>query len=62
MSQNNPSEDKVMTIEMVAEFLQVTRQHVHSLIKNEGLPSIKKGRSRRILKSSLLEWLKKDER
>lgn len=49
--------DKVMTIPEVAEFLKVTRQTVHKLIKSGDLKAFKIGRSTRILCEDLLDYI-----
>ncbi len=43
--------------EEVAKMLGITREHVYTLI-DKGLPTLKLGRSRRILSDDLDAWLK----
>ncbi len=49
--------DEVMTIPEVAEYLKVTRQTVHRLMKDGKIKAFKIGRSTRILKSELDKFI-----
>jgi len=49
--------DEVMTIPEVAEYLKVTRQTVHRLMKSGELKAFKIGRSTRILKSEIEKFV-----
>lgn len=49
--------DEVMTIPEVAEYLKVTRQTVHRLMKSGKLKAFKIGRSTRILKSEIEKFV-----
>ncbi len=49
--------DEVMTIPEVAEYLKVTRQTVHRLLKDGRLKAFKIGRSTRILRSELDKFI-----
>lgn len=50
------SELKYLTIEQVAEMLQVTRMTIYNL-QSKGLPFIKLGRSVRFDKDDVIEWM-----
>jgi excisionase family DNA binding protein len=50
------SELKYLTIEQVAEMLQVTRMTIYNL-QNKGLPFIKLGKSVRFDKDDVIEWV-----
>gem|GEM_PF-1335665 len=49
--------DEVMTIPEVAEYLKVTRQTVHRLMKSGELKAFKIGRSTRILRSEIEKFV-----
>jgi excisionase family DNA binding protein len=49
--------DEVMTIPEVAEYLKVTRQTIHKLIKSGKLKVFKIGRSTRILRSEVERFI-----
>ena len=51
----------LLTIPAVAKLLSVSRPTVYALIKTEGLPIIKFGRSVRIAPKSLQTWLAQHE-
>lgn len=51
--------NEVMTIPEVAEYLKVTRQTIHKLIKAGKLKAFKIGRSTRILKSEVEGFIQK---
>lgn len=50
------SEVNYLTIEQVAEMLQVTRMTIYNL-QNKGLPFIKIGKSVRFDKNDVIEWM-----
>jgi len=50
------SELKYLTIDQVAEMLQVTRMTIYNL-KQNGLPFIKMGKSIRFDKDDVIEWM-----
>jgi len=52
-----PSDIKFLTIEDLAEMLQVTRTTIYNL-KNKGLPFIKLGRNIRFDQDEVIEWIK----
>jgi excisionase family DNA binding protein len=52
-----PSDIKFLTIEDLAEMLQVTRTTVYNL-KSKGLPFIKLGRNIRFDQDEVIEWIK----
>jgi excisionase family DNA binding protein len=49
--------DEVMTIPEVADYLKVTRQTIHKLIKSGKLKVFKIGRSTRILRSEVERFI-----
>jgi excisionase family DNA binding protein len=51
------SEIKFLTIEDLAEMLQVTRTTIYNL-KKKGLPFIKLGRNIRFDRDEVIEWVK----
>ena len=56
MEETQPHTPSVMSIQQVAAFLGVSRQHVYKLIHN-GLPVVSLGRRTVVLRTSLEEWL-----
>ena len=52
-----PSEVKFLTIEQVAEMLQVTRATIYNLQK-KGLPFIKLGKNVRYDQEDVINWVK----
>ena len=56
------SQERLLTIPAVAEFLGVTPPTVYSLIYTEGLPTVKLGKCARVIPSSLYAWLKQREK
>jgi excisionase family DNA binding protein len=52
-----PSDIKFLTIEDLAEMLQVTRTTVYNL-QSKGLPFIKLGRNIRFDQDEVIEWIK----
>jgi excisionase family DNA binding protein len=56
MEEIQPHTPAVMSIQQVAAFLGVSRQHVYKLIQN-GLPVVPLGRRVVVLRTSLEEWL-----
>ena len=52
-----PSDIKFLTIEDLAEMLQVTRTTIYNL-KSKGLPFIKLGRNIRFDQDEVIEWIK----
>ncbi len=51
----------LLTVEEVAEALQVGRSMVYGLIQAGSLPAIRLGRLRRIRRSDLREWVEKQK-
>jgi excisionase family DNA binding protein len=51
------SEIKFLTIEDMAEMLQVTRTTIYNL-KKKGLPFIKLGKNVRFVQDEVIEWVK----
>jgi len=49
--------DEVMTIPEVAEYLKVTRQTIHRLMKDGKIKAFKIGRSTRILRSEIERFI-----
>jgi excisionase family DNA binding protein len=56
MEEIRPHIPSVMSIQQVAAFLGISRQHVYKMIQN-GLPVVPLGRRVIILRTSLEEWL-----
>ncbi|HEU5378551.1 MAG TPA: helix-turn-helix domain-containing protein [Ktedonobacteraceae bacterium] len=56
MEEMQPHTPTVMSIQQVAAFLGVSRQHVYKLI-HDGLPVVPLGRRVVVLRTSLEEWL-----
>ncbi len=56
MEEIQPHTPAVMSIQQVAAFLGISRQHVYKLIRN-GLPVVPLGRRVVVLQTSLEEWL-----
>ena len=56
-----PSEIKFLTIEDLAEMLQVTRTTIYNL-KNKGLPFIKLGKNIRFDQEEVIDWIKKGQK
>ncbi|MBO0783164.1 MAG: helix-turn-helix domain-containing protein [Ktedonobacteraceae bacterium] len=56
-----PPLDDLLTVEQVAERLGLSKPTIYELIYHEGLPSVKLGKSRRIIPASLQQWLKERE-
>ena len=50
--------DGLMTILQVAQFAQVTRSTVYNWLNHSGLPSVKVGKTRRIPRRALLDFLR----
>lgn len=50
--------NNLLTVDEVADFLQVSRATVYNLIKQKELPYIKIGRSTRFDLKSVSEWIK----
>jgi excisionase family DNA binding protein len=59
---SKPSLEALLTIEQTAEWLGLSKPTVYELIYNEGLPTVKLGKSRRIILESLQQWVKERER
>ena len=51
-------EDKILTIEDVAEILNISQISVYRAIKRESLPMKKRGGKLRIMQSDLINWIK----
>ena len=51
----------LLTIPDVAKMLKIGRTKVYSLIKMDGLPTVKLGDAQRVSVASLHEWLKQHE-
>ena len=52
-------EDKPMRVKDVREFLGISKDKTYSLFHQEDFPCIRMGRDMIILKSDLMEWLKR---
>ena len=54
-------EEEVMTMKDVESFLQISRSKAYEVVKSDNFPSYKVGSEFRILKSELIEWIKKQK-
>lgn len=61
MEEIQPHTPAVMSIQQVAAFLGISRQHVYKLMRN-GLPVVPLGRRIVVLRASLEEWLLTQQR
>jgi len=48
----------ILTVDLAAEFLCVTRCHIYTLIKTDGLPWFQMGKSKRFITDELINWAK----
>lgn len=55
-----PSDIKFLTIEELADMLQVTRATIYNL-KNKGLPFIKFGKNIRFDQDEVIDWIKRGQ-
>lgn len=46
----------ILTAEMISKYLSLSKRRIYELME-ETLPCIKIGRSKRVLKADLIEWL-----
>lgn len=53
--------EHLMTILELREFLNISRSKAYDLVKINGFPTIKVGKSIRIYKNDLIEWLQKQK-
>ena len=53
----NMTEREVMTLEQVADYLQLSLRYCYKLIEQEGLPAWTMGRKWRVKKADLDVWL-----
>lgn len=56
-----PSDVKFLTIEDLADMLQVTRTTIYNL-KNKGLPFIKLGKNIRFDQDEVINWIKTNQK
>ena len=56
-----PADTKFLTIEQVAEMLQVTRTTIYNL-KKQGLPFFKLGKNIRFDREEVIDWVKANGR
>ncbi len=54
-------EERLLTIDEVAEFLHVNPMTVYSWVKDEKIPAFKIGKVWRFRKTEIDEWLKKQK-
>lgn len=50
---------EVLTLEQVAELLQVHYMTVYKIVRNGDIPAVKVGRSYRVLRKDVFEYLEK---
>jgi len=53
----NPLADAVLTIPEVAQHLHISRSKVYQLVQAGDMPSVRFGRSVRVLASDLVDWI-----
>jgi excisionase family DNA binding protein len=51
------SEDPIMTVPQVAEYLQISKSKIYYLISRNQLPHLRLGRNVRVRRSDLQNWL-----
>ncbi len=51
------SEDPILTVAQVAQYLQISKSKIYYLIQRRRLPCIRLGRNVRVRQSELLKWL-----
>jgi excisionase family DNA binding protein len=51
------SEDPILTVRQVAEYLQLSRSKIYYLIQRRSIPFIRLGKNVRIRQSDLIKWL-----
>lgn len=56
-NEEETSQTQVLKIEEVAHLLRVCRSQVYRLIAMQGLPVIQMGRSKRIPRAALYQWI-----
>lgn len=54
--------EKLLTIDQVAELLQIPKGSIYNLVHEDRIPHLKIGGRLRFQESSLQDWLKKYER
>ena len=50
--------DEILTVEQTAEYLKICRVNAYNLFNSKNFPRFKIGRSMRVIKSDLLEYIK----
>ncbi len=51
------SEDPILTVAQVAQYLQISKSKIYYLIQRRSMPCIRLGRNVRVRQSQLLKWL-----
>jgi excisionase family DNA binding protein len=54
-----PSEDPILTIPEVAQYLKMSRSKIYNLVARNEIPYLKVGRNVRILRKDLQKWVEK---
>jgi excisionase family DNA binding protein len=55
----NLSDDPILTVHQVAEYLQLSKSKVYYMIQRRNIPFIRLGKNVRIRRSDLLQWIEK---
>ena len=50
-------EDKIMTVESLAEFLRCDKSTIYRLLKNKKIPAFKAGSDWRFIKADIILWI-----
>jgi excisionase family DNA binding protein len=50
--------EEILTVEETAKYLKICRVNAYNLFHSEGFPCFKIGRSLRICRTDLLQWMK----
>jgi len=51
------SDNSILTVKQVAEYLQLSKSKIYYLIQRKRIPHLRLGRNVRIRESDLLKWL-----
>lgn len=55
----NLSDDPILTVSQVAEYLQLSKSKVYYMIQRRNIPFVRLGKNVRIRRSDLLQWIEK---
>lgn len=62
LSDKGKEEDEVLNAQQVADLLQMDKQTIYKLARDNKIPSVKYGRSRLFSKKAIMEKLKGEEK